>query len=162
AGVTLSNLLWYAYTNADFLLVGRLLGTNALGLYSMAWNVSRMPRDKLWIVLNPLAVPLFSRSRSNPHQLGVALCKLTSFLAIVPLPAVAGLAVVADDAVRVLLGPQWVAAVPVLRLLCAFGVVRALSVLWAPALFAAGSTASVVRFNVACTVLLPLGFFVGA
>jgi PST family polysaccharide transporter/lipopolysaccharide exporter len=139
-----------------------MLGTSALGIYNMGWNISRMPRDRLWALLNPLAIPLFSRSRSEPHQLGEVLCKLTSALAIVSIPAVAGLAAVAYDAVDVLLGSKWLDAVPVLRLLCVFGLVRALSVLWAPALFAADRTASVVRFNVACVVLLPAGFVLAA
>ena len=161
-GVTFSSLLWYAYTNADVLVVGRMLGTSELGLYSMASKISRGPRDKLWALLNPLTLPLFSRSRSDPRQLGEALCKVTTALAIVSLPAVAGLAAVAHDAVEVVLGPKWLATVPVLQLLCVFGIVRALAVLWAPALFAAGFTATVVRFNLVCVVLLPAGFIFGA
>ena len=161
-GVTVSGLLWYVYTNADFLVVGRLLGTSALGFYNMAWNISKMPRDKLWALLNPLTLPLFSRSRTDPAQLAEALEKVSAALAIVTIPAVTGLAVVAHDVVQVVLGSKWLDAVPVLRLLCVFGIVRALSVLWAPALFASGRTASVVRFNVACTLLLPVGFILGA
>ena len=161
-GLTFSGLLWYVYTNADFLVVGRLLGTSALGFYNMAWNISKMPRDKLWALLNPLTLPLFSRARTDPEQLGNALCKLSTALAIVTIPAVTGLAIVAQDAVEVVLGPKWLDAVPVLRLLCVFGIVRALSVLWAPALFASGRTATVVRFNLACAILLPVGFVLGA
>src|SRR5262245_59355133 len=161
-GVTFSGLLWYVYTNADFLVVGRMLGTNALGFYNMAWNISKMPRDRLWALLSPLTLPLFSRSLKDREQMGEALCKVSTALAIVTIPADTGLAVVARDAVEVVLGPKWLDAVPVLRLLCVFGIVRALSVLWAPALFASGRTASVVRFNLACAVLLPVGFILGA
>jgi PST family polysaccharide transporter len=56
--------------------------------------------------------------------------------AVVVLPASAGMAIVANDMVMVLLGSKWLAAVPVLRLLCLYAAVRSLDVLLPPVLFA--------------------------
>ena len=56
--------------------------------------------------------------------------------AAIALPASAGTALVADDMVAVLLGPKWLPAVTVLRLLCLYAAVRAVDVLLPPVLVA--------------------------
>src|SRR2546425_12569666 len=36
--ILVGRLAWYVYSNADFLVAGRLLGTAALGLYEVGWR----------------------------------------------------------------------------------------------------------------------------
>ena len=116
SSLTLSRLLWYGYTNADFLTVGRYLGASALGLYSMSWNLAQMPWAKLWFTtVNPMILPLFTRLRQSQAPLGPALCKLSRYTAFISFPAVVGLAAVADDAIPVTIGQKWADVIVPLR-----------------------------------------------
>jgi len=45
----------------DYLLVGRFLGTTALGFYGMAWDLLRFVPDRLYKVAGRVTVPAFCR-----------------------------------------------------------------------------------------------------
>lgn len=45
--------------NADFVLVGRLLGSSALGYYSMAWDLLRFVPDRVYKVAGRVTLPAF-------------------------------------------------------------------------------------------------------
>ena len=42
-----NQLAWYGYTNADFVVAGRILGKIALGEYTLAWTIVCAPGDKI-------------------------------------------------------------------------------------------------------------------
>lgn len=158
-GLTVSNLLFYLYSNADFLLVGRILGEGLLGVYTVAWRVAKMPWDRLWVTINPLILPALSRHRDDPERMGHTYLVMSRYLAMISFPALGGLAACADDVVRVLFDPQFADAVIPLRLLCVFGMARAAVVLLPPLLTARERIRRIVWFNATGAVILPLGFW---
>ena len=160
--VTLASLLWYAYSNADFLIVGRFLGPGPTGLYTMAWNLAKIPYDRLWSVLNPLILPVFSRARDDRVNLGRILIRMARLTALLTAPAVAGLGLVAPDVVAVFLGAEkWSGAVMSLRWLCLFGVFRACFVLLGSVLVSVGRVGQALRFNALSCLVMPLCFWIG-
>ncbi len=48
--ILISRLAWYLYSNADFIVAGRVLGQAALGSYTVAWNLRtcRARRSSPW------------------------------------------------------------------------------------------------------------------
>ncbi len=61
-------------TYADNLLVGRFLGTAALGLYSLAYNVMFNPISRIITPIQGVLVPAFSRLQEEEARLGQAGC----------------------------------------------------------------------------------------
>src|SRR6185503_9721660 len=47
AWVTVSSLAWYVFTNADRVVVGRLIGETALGAYTIGVTLASMPLEKI-------------------------------------------------------------------------------------------------------------------
>src|SRR3989442_1121275 len=43
----ITRLSWYAYSNADFLVAGRVLGKAALGFYDFGWTLANVPVEKV-------------------------------------------------------------------------------------------------------------------
>jgi O-antigen/teichoic acid export membrane protein len=76
--------------------------------------------------------------------------------------AAAGLALVADDMVAVLLGPKWLPVVTVLRLLCIYSAVRAVEFLLPPVLFARLQQRFLFWCYLALLVLVPAVTALGA
>ena len=66
-GVNANILLWYWYVSADNLIIGRALGGTALGIFTMAMNLSKLSWNKLWLAVNPLAAPAV---RGGAHDSG--------------------------------------------------------------------------------------------
>jgi O-antigen/teichoic acid export membrane protein len=85
--------------------------------------------------------------------------RLTAAIAV---PTSAGIALVANEAVVVLLGPKWLPAVPLLRLLCVYAAVRALDVLLPPVLFARHRERFLFWYCLALLIVTPMAAVIGA
>lgn len=129
--MTGSNLFAVGSKTLDNFLMGALLGARPAGSYAMSYQLVRVP-DML--LSGPLYMAVTSAaaqsSQSEQPQQPKALYALTSqALALVALPAMVGMALVADPLVDVLLGEQWRSAAPVLASLAGAGLFQALNVL---------------------------------
>ncbi len=103
--------------NADYLLVGRLLGTTALGFYSISWDLLRFITARLHRVAVRVIVPAFSRLQDDDHELSRAYSELVGYLARVVLPIIACISVAAPEVLAALYGHQWTPAAVPMRLL---------------------------------------------
>jgi O-antigen/teichoic acid export membrane protein len=121
-----SNLvLFLQHKSANFIL-GRTVGAYGLGIYNVALDVAMMPSTDMIAPLNRAVFPAYSRLASDLPELGRRFLEVFSIIALLAFPVSIGLACVAGPAVLVLLGNQWVDAIPLLRLLTIAGLVGAL------------------------------------
>ena len=157
-----SRAAWYAYSNADFLIAGRLLGPTALGFYTLAWNLASVPVDKVVTVVLRLTPAFFAALREDLAELRRYLLALTEGLALLTFPLAVGLALVADDFVLVALGPKWTGTIAPLRLLALYASIRSLAPLLPQALNALGESRFAMWNNAAAALLLPAGFLAGS
>jgi PST family polysaccharide transporter len=156
-----SNVAWYCYTNADFAIVGRVLGKVVLGSYTIAWSLASVPVERISALFGNVFRGVFSAVQHDRAALARYLSLLTEGLSIVTFPLAAGLSLVADDAVRVVLGERWLAAVPPLRLLALYAMVRSVATLLSPILVATDHTRLNMRFNLVAAAVMPLLFLLG-
>jgi O-antigen/teichoic acid export membrane protein len=105
--------------NADYLLVGRLLGSAALGFYSISWDLLRFVNGRLHRVAVRVIVPAFSRLQDDDQELSRAYRELVGYLARVVLPIIGCVAVAAPEVLAALYGPRWIRAAMPIRLLAA-------------------------------------------
>ncbi len=103
--------------NADYLLVGRLLGSQTLGYYVMAWDLLRFVPDRLYYVAGRVTLPTFCRLQNNNQALAHVYQEFTSYLAKLILPMMTCAAVAAPYVVVGLYGNQWLNAATPLRIL---------------------------------------------
>jgi O-antigen/teichoic acid export membrane protein len=121
------NLGAFGATQVDKLIVGRRAGAGALGHYTLADEVAAMPVTELLAPIGRVLLPAFARLVDRPEELRRAFGLALGTQALVALPAGVGLAMVADNAVPVLLGAQWAASIPLLQALALIGVATALT-----------------------------------
>src|SRR5208283_3750322 len=104
-------------SNADFLLVGRFLGSNALGFYGMAWDLLRFVPDRLFRVAGRVTFPAFSRVQDDNAQMARAFSDFTGYIARFVLPIMAMAAIAAPQFIGVVYGEKWMPAALCIRLL---------------------------------------------
>lgn len=162
SGKTLgSQSLGYLVNNVDNLLVGRFLGSVALGLYSVAYNTMFLPVSRISQPLQQVLFSAFAKIQREPARLSEAWARGNEVITAVNVPAFLGMAVVAPDFVPVVLGQKWVAAVPVLQWLSLAGVGTTLQTLnWATTQ-AMGRPGVMLRFRLFSTPVTLLGFVIG-
>jgi O-antigen/teichoic acid export membrane protein len=120
-----------------------------------------LPGTKITTVVNMLSSPMMAELQTNIEGMRTAFYRAVRMTAVIAMPASAGMALVADELVAVLLGPKWMSAVPVLRLLCLYAGVRAIDVLLPPVLFARRRERFLFWYCVALLILTPAAAVLG-
>ena len=115
--VTLNNFIVYVAYNADKVLIGRVWGAEALGIYGRAYQLINLPIDNLNSTIGLVAFPALARMQDDAVRLGrYFLGGYSLFLAAV-VPLTIECALFADDVVLVVLGAKWIETASIFRLL---------------------------------------------
>jgi O-antigen/teichoic acid export membrane protein len=122
----INNLLVFVNNRGIDLVIGKLAGPRALGLYSVSYEISNLPTTELVFPVSRAVFPGLSRLASDRPALRNAFLDVIALIAMVALPAGIGVCVVAQPMVAVVLGAHWRDAVPLIQVLAIFGVLRAL------------------------------------
>lgn len=122
----LNNILFFLrHRSADF-IVGRIAGTGALGLYTIAYEISNLPTTELVAPINRAVFPGYAKQSADPEALRQGYLNVTSLIWLFALPAAVGIAVTADLLVPVVLGTKWTDASPLIAILALYGAVTAM------------------------------------
>lgn len=158
----LSRFAWYGYSNADFAVIGKVLGGAALGAYTLGWTLSGMTVEKITAVVGRVTPAFFCTVQKDLAALRRYLLLITEALALVTFPACVGLSLVANDFVRLALGEHWTAAILPVQLLAIVATVRSVQPLIPQVLFAIGQSRLAMRNSVLTALVLPICFFLAS
>jgi PST family polysaccharide transporter len=126
-GTTLNGFVSYFANNVDKLLLGRVWGTEALGLYGRAFHLINFPGDNLNSTIGEVAFAALSRTKDDLDRFRRYFLKGYSLVVALTLPLTVACALFADDLVVVILGPKWAAAAEIFRILAPTILVFAIS-----------------------------------
>jgi O-antigen/teichoic acid export membrane protein len=128
----------YLSTRADQVLIGSLLGLEALGYYTVAFRLTVGTSAQIATVFTRVAYPVFAAVQTARERGAAAYLTAVRMLTLGACPALIGLAVIAPTFVLVVIGTQWDSAVPVIQILCLVAVLRVTNLLSTPVLLAQG------------------------
>lgn len=115
--LTFSKTIQMINWRADPLILGFGILPSTLGQYSMSDNLAGMPiREGLGPIRQTL-FPAFSRIKDDMVRLSAAYLRAQGLLCLLALPIGAGFAAVAEPVVRLILGDEWLPAVPMIQAL---------------------------------------------
>lgn len=160
-GQTIIQIAGILATYGDNFVVGRKLGESMLGYYTRAYDLIKYPSTLFGNLVGLVLSPAFARLQHEPERLASNFRRLTFLNALVLLPASTALAVLAPEAIRLLMGPNWDSAVlpfQVLSLTMLFRVTQKLGAIIATA---AGAVNGVARAYLSYAVLVIAGAVVG-
>lgn len=115
--VSLNSLVAYFAYNADKILIGRFWGSSVLGIYGRAYQLTNIPTENLNAAVGEVAFAALSRLQDDPIRLRSYFLKGYSLVLAMTLPLTIACTVFANDVVFVILGPKWMDAVVIFRLL---------------------------------------------
>jgi PST family polysaccharide transporter len=126
ANLSLTNLLGYIGQNADNVLIGKVYGGAALGVYSRAYNLLLLPVRQLQNPMGRVAVPVLSYLQDQPERYRRYYHAASSALCYLAMPLMTTLAALAPAVIDILLGPKWKAAAPIFAVLAIAGTLQVL------------------------------------
>lgn len=160
--ITANRVLWHVYMNADKLIIGKLIGAAAVGVYDVARSLANLPTSQISGVATNIASPVYARLQSDTAALARAMLRLVRGIAYLAMPVLMGMAALAPDLVMVLAGPQWMAAVWPLRALCLAEMVFCVANLQTQLLISSGNASTLIRYNTVCAIVIPCSLALGA
>ena len=115
-----SDILTVFIDNVDYLIVGRVFGLAALGVYTFAYRLPELlVIGNLWI-LGTIAFPAFSSIQDKPDEMRRGFLGSVRLVELIVTPIALGLIVAADPLVRVVFGEEWLDIIPILRVLAGY------------------------------------------
>lgn len=126
----------YLFREGDDIMVGRLLNTASLGLYRVAYKISTLPITEVADVVIKVTFPVYVRISGDTERLKKAFIKSILGVAAVVIPFGFALFIFTEQIVLIILGKGWLGVVPIVKVLAAFGVFRALTSATNPLFFA--------------------------
>jgi len=124
-----TNILNYWARNIDYLLIGRFLGTNPLGVYNRAYDVMLFPLASVSRVLSRVMFPSFSIIQKDKRRVRSLFLKTTRTIALITFPMMLGLFVTVEPFVMTVYGSKWHEMIPVLQVLSLLGVAQSVRTL---------------------------------
>ncbi len=139
--------------SGDYLVVGNRLGPEELGVYSIAYRIPELALATVFWLYSMVAFPVYARAGAlEGDKLRSGMLRAMTLTTLLVFPSSAGLALVADDAVRLFFSDRWEAAiVPMVVMSLSLGI-GAVSVAAADVLPAVGKPGKLLLANL---VLLP-------
>jgi O-antigen/teichoic acid export membrane protein len=107
------------------LVVGRTGDTGLLGTFNVAVELAGMATQEITFPLGRALFPSFATLTHDRKQLIEAFLHVLAAVTMLTIPLSLGLAIIAEEFVHVVLGPQWTAAVPFLRWMAIYGLIHA-------------------------------------
>ena len=111
------------------LLIGKIYGIQSLGIYNRAEATQNVPQSIVNGVISRVLFPVFAKVADEPARFRRGLGQAIRLTMFVNAPLMLGMLATAGDVVQVVLGDQWNRAVPILRVLCIWGVIWPLHVI---------------------------------
>lgn len=144
-------------TYGDNFVVGRTLGATALGYYTRAYDLIKLPSAVFANIVGNVLFPAFSRLQRDPERLAAGFRRVMFANALVLLPASACLIAIAPEAIHVVMGDQWDAAVLPFRILAVTMLMRTSYKVAAMVGSAAGAVYSVAFANIVYMICVIAG-----
>ena len=114
----------YLHQNVDYLIVGRILGTESLGLYEFAYKIPHLVLNRISRPVGGVVFPALSKVQDDDEKLIKGFITSVKYVTLIVFPILGGLAVTAKMLVPLLWGEKWVSIVVPMQILCACAAMR--------------------------------------
>jgi O-antigen/teichoic acid export membrane protein len=114
---TASNILYSIGHDLPYLVFGRMLNTEAVGIFQRASMICYLPARMLFSGIAPITLPLLAEKARKGENLKETFIGILDYVTVLQWPSLALLALFAHPAVLVVLGERWMAAVAIVQCL---------------------------------------------
>jgi PST family polysaccharide transporter len=161
ANLTGFNIVNFFARNLDNVLIAKVWGAEAVGLYDRAYKLMMFPISNINYPVSRVILPALSRVQDEPARFRRMFLLSVTALALVAVPGVIAGAIASDAAIAVLLGPQWVDAAPIFFWLCVAAVVQPVNNATGWLFMALGRTREMMVWGVVGSSLTVAAFVAG-
>jgi O-antigen/teichoic acid export membrane protein len=161
ANLTGFNFLAYFARNLDNLLIGRFLGPTSLGFYNLAYNLLLFQLASVTDVVGRVMFPAFSIIQHDKQLVREAYVTANRYIAALAFPLMMWMLVTAPQLIRVVYGPKWISAIPLVQILALTAAAQSILAPTGWILLSQGRTDVLFKLGIFMTVTACISFVVG-
>ncbi|MCS4034707.1 PST family polysaccharide transporter [Salinibacter ruber] len=151
----------YWVRKGDDILIGKVLGSDALGLYTKAYGVMLLPTRQISGVVSRVMFPSLSTIQENTDRVRRVFFRMTRTIALLTFPMMLGLLAVAESFVIGVFGSQWSEMIPILQVFCVIGLMQSVGTLKGNLFLSQGRSDLMFRLGLFIKPMLLTGIIVG-
>lgn len=133
-----STVVTFFTARGDDAFVGRVLGTAALGLYQLAFELSNMVATEISYVVAKVTFPVYSRLQGSVSDLRDGYLRTFQLIMFISLPLAIGIMLLSPEFTRIFLGAKWIPIVPAVQIMALSGLARSITSTGSPLFIGAG------------------------
>ena len=156
-----SRLTWYLQDSSDTFVIGKCLGTQALGYYGIAMRLGSESTGRFLSIVNQVAFPLYSRMQHDRDKIKNYFLAATELICATIFPILIGIFMVADVAIPWVMTAKWAPVILPLKILCLAGIFKTIGNLPGAAVLANGYAKLQFYFCFAQLMIMPACYFAG-
>ena len=159
--LSIFNFVNYFARNADNFLIGKFLGSPALGVYSVAYRIMLYPLQNISRTLLRVLFPAFAQIQDDNEKFQKVYLRVIFFISLITFPLMTGLMATADVLITVLFEDKWENLSILLILLSPIGMMQAIVTTTGSIFMAKGNMRTFVRLSVFCSIVTVVFFVAG-
>lgn len=109
------NIVSAVALNIDYIFIGRYLGSESLGVYTLAFRIPELTILYFCGMVAQVIFPIFGKIRDDAEALKRGFLETARYVALVTVPIGLGMALLAEPFILALFGEKWLEAAPVLQ-----------------------------------------------
>jgi PST family polysaccharide transporter len=121
------NIVNYLSRNTDALLIGKFLGSEPLGLYTVAYKLMLYPVQNITWVINKVMFPAFASIQNDIKRVSTNYLKSLGYIALLSFPAMALVFFIAPELIDVVYGPKWYPVIYLVQIFALTGALQSIS-----------------------------------
>lgn len=102
-------------------IIGKVLGTEALGYYIVAFSLANLPTTHISHIIMKVMFPVYASVQFDRQALREVYIRVVRIVIAVAIPITSGVLILSPEIVFVLYGPKWSAAADIVRILSIYG-----------------------------------------
>ncbi|RLC21973.1 MAG: colanic acid exporter [Deltaproteobacteria bacterium] len=151
----------YFARNADYIIIGRYLGAQDLGYYTLAYRLMLYPLQSVTSVIGRVLFPIFSQIQNDNERFRRVYLKICFSTALITFPMMAGLWVVSESFILSIFGEKWSSVIPLLMILAPVGMIQSVGSTVGAIYQAKGRTDWMFRWGIATGTFASISFIIG-
>ncbi len=161
ASMTLTQILFVALVRVQDVIIGRTIGTAAVGVYRTAWRTVELIAQGMIMPFSQVSLPTLGRLQDDLPAFRKAYLRIIAVSAALAFPAIVGFAVLAPHAIPFIFGDQWQESARIAQVLGCMAVPFTLNRFAGPALATLGRSALLAKIA-ALQLVLTVGMTLAA
>jgi lipopolysaccharide exporter len=149
-------ILGYASGNIEGIMIGKVLGAPALGLYTIAYQLAVYPIVRLNPIIMQVTYPIMAKIQDD-NGLKRAYIKVVDFITYCNFPLLAGLFITAVSVVPLVYGQGWINTIPLVQVIIFVSILKCISAPVSSLAFTKGKPNAIFYINLIILVIkLPI------